>query len=405
MRLPKNLPFPMHVALARVGFRHDKILSRARILGAMHSVTPNVAAAKAWARGWWPESGRAHLQRGYDLPPLTVGPDAAPSSDDALHRDLIRLRNASARPGGEWKVEGDILFCPDRHTLFIGDRPFGPNTARPSDIDFRKFRSRAQVEAAGQVRKAKTAVLFDTLWLAYWHHFADALAPIAWINEIGIDPAAPLVVSAERKRLMQKLGLWEAAVQLAGGRKFITIKPQQVLATESAWVARMPEFHLPALDAAARAAPREDGVDTPRRIFFARSEGLRNQRGLLGEAEIAETFRRAGYFVVDPALLSVGAQRTLLIKATHIAGAHGSSFTNLLFTENPVRIGGFMSSAYRSTTFSALSAAAGHSFVTTVGAAEEGGAKAAFRPKPDAADRLLGWLESDAAPSEFATGR
>ena len=115
MILQLNPPFPLHAALARAGLRYDENLSRARVMGATYSVRPGWRAVRAWMRGYWPDDGRSGLMSTHDLPGIDVSPRIEPSSDEAKHRGLIRLRNACARPGAVWRVENDVLFSQNNH--------------------------------------------------------------------------------------------------------------------------------------------------------------------------------------------------------------------------------------------------------------------------------------------------
>ncbi|MGU3665040.1 glycosyltransferase family 61 protein [Methylobacterium sp. A49B] len=75
------------------------------------------------------------------------------------------------------------------------------------------------------------------------------------------------------------------------------------------------------------------------RIYLCR-KGARN---IINAQEVADTFVRHGFTLIDPAGLSFGEQVDLFRSATHIAGPIGAAFSNLVFASPGARILGIVS--------------------------------------------------------------
>lgn len=94
------------------------------------------------------------------------------------------------------------------------------------------------------------------------------------------------------------------------------------------------------------------GIPTPiRDIFIDRTA---NRRICLNAGEVAETFSRMGWEVVDPGTLDLDAQIRLFRQARRVAGIHGAGLTNLLWMKPGTSVLEIMPSRRRNGCYAAI---------------------------------------------------
>jgi capsular polysaccharide biosynthesis protein len=105
----------------------------------------------------------------------------------------------------------------------------------------------------------------------------------------------------------------------------------------------------------------------PLKLFLRRGHSG-NGRNLSNQAEIEAWFAARGYAAIDPGTLSWEDQIVLFARATHIAGAEGAAFANLLFAPNAKDVTMLASPATREERFfSEIATTAGLPFKTIYG--------------------------------------
>lgn len=75
-----------------------------------------------------------------------------------------------------------------------------------------------------------------------------------------------------------------------------------------------------------------------KKIFLHRMNSKAHYRRLLNEDDIIEFFRKEGYEIVSPELLTFKEQVKLFSSASHIAGPTGAAFTNIVFAPEKCKI-------------------------------------------------------------------
>lgn len=119
-----------------------------------------------------------------------------------------------------------------------------------------------------------------------------------------------------------------------------------------------------------RLAPHADGMSPKpgKRLYLARSAASIRQSQFLNERHIMETFRKAGFSLVDPGAMTIDEQIEVFSDAEVIAGPGGAAVANVLFAPKSAKVVTLSPMNALCETFSSVCNAIGQEYVYCAGA-------------------------------------
>jgi Glycosyltransferase 61 len=219
----------------------------------------------------------------------------------------------------------------------------------------------------------------------YWHLFDDVLARLAQLDEFGVAPETPVVVSRtlwERPYFQHLLarGPLQTRTWIVQGRlDFVRARRSYVSKSVPPDRARF-ERVLHLIGAEATPSRRE------RRLFVRRAEG--QARSLRNSDELERIAAGAGFEAIEPGELPPEEQITLFSEARSVVGVHGAGLANVLFRAGcPLDVLELLSPTWFGPQYFWLARAFGYGYRPILG--EAAGPDGAFRVSPDVFEREL----------------
>lgn len=301
-------------------------------------------------------------------PPQHVNVDSQKYYDDILQRLREPSQYRAHRLVGRVSVDG-------RNSLVRVDRQvFAPSMSgihrykRGSDDSYLN----GLIPSISPRRRVKSVLYLRHQHEFNYYHFICEIAPrVAFANELGLPEDMPVLVAA---RLAEKPFYKAVADDLLRGREVIVQRRRETIVTDEMYflqVALDVRLHI---DPFISGVPSEDpGLGSPERVLLRRETDVIGNRRLSNFNKLEARLAQAGYFSIDPAVLSVPQQKHLFENARSVITEYGAGLTNLVFGRPGLRIDALTLSRRYTTTFPPLAEAFGVDLhVHTIASEQEG---------------------------------
>ncbi len=232
------------------------------------------------------------------------------------------------------EYKGPVLIDPKTAILFKGTKQIIGSTdrlARENKPGYRAlFFSKPQ--------KVNAVISLLNKWdNNYYHLFLHIATKAVVVDELGIDPDIPLLISEQmaRQPFVQK------AIELGifANRQIIVQKKGQPILANRVYVIEPPVndgFYRNKLLDRLRIEGDPDFND---RIYISRGPRSANGRHIRNEKQVLEALAPFGFKGVDPQQYSLDEQMMLFSKAGFIISPHGAGLTNIMFRRGaPLKI-------------------------------------------------------------------
>jgi Glycosyltransferase 61 len=315
-----------------------------------------------------------------------------PFVDNELLAAVIRIRAGKPRWEAAWHLRGDIRVAPGHPLVFVNNR-FIPGSMGYSEEEplaplpiWQHFARRLLRWPTLLVDRA---LLLQESWdHNYWHLLHDILPRLVMAEEIGLDPALPVVVS---EQLVKNHGNRLTGTAFLQGRQMIVQPKKYTLRCKELYLLRPGSFARHWTPGVVARIPSESNdAPGPRYIYCRRDPKSSWGRTAENSLELQEIFRSAGFAVIDPAPMTLSQQKAIFQDAEVIAGLNGAAFANALFRhDRPLTIGALISANWMSTTFPIMAKVFGFRYAGFVVAPMGTADTAPVLVPPETARRLI----------------
>lgn len=167
-----------------------------------------------------------------------------------------------------------------------------------------------------------------------YHVFSDVLPRLSLLDEQGIDPSIPIVISPTLQKVVRALGQYNDLSE----RKWLVQKGFYIEADEVIF-ARADDATKDQIDHILNTANLSPSIASHegRKLFITRTADV--GRNVSNMDEIVPILRQFDFEIIDPAVLTIGQQIAVFSQARTIVGLHGAGLTNIVYRGNgPLRM-------------------------------------------------------------------
>ncbi|MEL6609001.1 MAG: glycosyltransferase family 61 protein [Pseudomonadota bacterium] len=164
----------------------------------------------------------------------------------------------------------------------------------------------------------------------FWHDFTDVAGRLVMAADHPELDGVPVLVS----EAFAKSSLGTALIDspLFAGREVIVQGERDIVRVDNLILLQTPLYDRGLIDRVAAVIPSGDWAQTPpRRIVLIRNAGNFSRRSCRGYDVLVANLVARGFTAIDPATLSIAAQKRLFETATHIVTENGAALTNMVF--------------------------------------------------------------------------